>query len=79
MPVSYGMFFSWFRFGYDYPGGYERDMGGRPGYADERSHGRYFGRGYQGCVQSALVLCLIIVFLALGIIRKPWGDVYPLP
>ncbi|GLT43246.1 hypothetical protein SLA2020_172100 [Shorea laevis] len=35
------------RFGYDYAGGYDRDMVGRPGYADERSHGRYFGRGYQ--------------------------------
>ncbi|KAI3450099.1 hypothetical protein Pfo_006764 [Paulownia fortunei] len=39
------------RFGYDYPGGYERDMGGRPGYPDERPHGRFMGRpsgGYQG-------------------------------
>ncbi|GAV89660.1 ARS2 domain-containing protein/DUF3546 domain-containing protein [Cephalotus follicularis] len=38
------------RFGYDYAGGYEREMGGRPGYTDERPHGRYFGRssgGYQ--------------------------------
>ncbi|XAR60254.1 hypothetical protein NMG60_11033538 [Bertholletia excelsa] len=37
------------RFGYDYP--YEREMGGRPGYGDERPHGRYMGRscgGYQG-------------------------------
>ncbi|KAK6153178.1 hypothetical protein DH2020_012817 [Rehmannia glutinosa] len=32
------------RFGYDYPGGYDRDMGGRPGYPDERPHGRYMGR-----------------------------------
>ncbi|KAL0437120.1 UNVERIFIED_CONTAM: Serrate RNA effector molecule [Sesamum radiatum] len=39
----------WFRFGYDYPGGYEREMGGRPGYPDERPHGRHMGRsgGYQ--------------------------------
>ncbi|KAG8371074.1 hypothetical protein BUALT_Bualt13G0049100 [Buddleja alternifolia] len=39
------------RFGYDYPGGYEREMGGRPGYPDERPPGRYMGRsagGYQG-------------------------------
>ncbi|KAL7152017.1 hypothetical protein ABFS83_04G069600 [Erythranthe nasuta] len=39
------------RFGYDHPGGYERDMGGRPGYPDERPHGRFMGRpsgGYQG-------------------------------
>ncbi|KAL8196077.1 hypothetical protein R6Q57_025077 [Mikania cordata] len=36
------------RFGYDYPGGYDRDMGGRPGYPDDRSRGRYGGRGYQG-------------------------------
>ncbi|KAG6432734.1 hypothetical protein SASPL_104320 [Salvia splendens] len=39
------------RFGYDYPGGYDRDNGGRPGYPDERPPGRYMGRGgggYQG-------------------------------
>ncbi|KAJ7960407.1 Serrate RNA effector molecule-like protein [Quillaja saponaria] len=38
------------RFGYDHGGAYERDMGSRMGYVDERSHGRYFGRssgGYQ--------------------------------
>ncbi|CAN6557430.1 unnamed protein product [Malus baccata var. baccata] len=31
------------RLGYDYPGGYDREMGGRPGYGDERPHGRYVG------------------------------------
>ncbi|KAL2507385.1 Serrate RNA effector molecule [Forsythia ovata] len=36
------------RFGYDYPGGYDREMGGRPGYPDERSHGRYMGRSSGG-------------------------------
>ncbi|KAL8140942.1 hypothetical protein V2J09_006963 [Rumex salicifolius] len=39
------------RFGYDHPGGYDRDMGGRPGYFEERPYGRFFGRstgGYQG-------------------------------
>ncbi|GMH12703.1 hypothetical protein Nepgr_014544 [Nepenthes gracilis] len=39
------------RFGYDYAGGYEREMGGRSGYADDRPHGRYMGRtsgGYPG-------------------------------
>ncbi|XP_051143099.1 serrate RNA effector molecule-like isoform X2 [Andrographis paniculata] len=35
------------RFGYDFPGGYEREMGGRLGYPDEKSHGRFMGRGYQ--------------------------------
>ncbi|XP_052199451.1 serrate RNA effector molecule-like isoform X4 [Diospyros lotus] len=30
------------RFGYDYP--YDREVGGRPGYADEKPHGRYIGR-----------------------------------
>ncbi|XP_073054841.1 LOW QUALITY PROTEIN: serrate RNA effector molecule-like [Primulina eburnea] len=38
------------RFAYDYPGGYDREMGGRPGYLDERPHGRHMGRssgGYQ--------------------------------
>ncbi|MFS7890135.1 hypothetical protein Hanom_Chr00s000007g01615221 [Helianthus anomalus] len=34
-------------FGYDYPGGYDRDMGGRPGFPDDRPRGRYGGRGYQ--------------------------------
>lgn len=41
------------RFGYDYGGGYEREMRGRPGYVDERPLGRYIGRssgGYQGGV-----------------------------
>ncbi|GAB4859920.1 hypothetical protein Ancab_011399 [Ancistrocladus abbreviatus] len=39
------------RFGYDYAGGYEREMVARPGYADDRLHGRYTGRssgGYPG-------------------------------
>ncbi|XP_057953747.1 serrate RNA effector molecule isoform X2 [Malania oleifera] len=36
------------RFGYDYPGGYERDIGGRPGHFDERSHGRFGGRSSGG-------------------------------
>ncbi|KAJ0616245.1 hypothetical protein HanIR_Chr02g0088411 [Helianthus annuus] len=40
--------YSWHLFGYDYPGGYDRDMGGRPGFPDDRRHGRYGGRGYQG-------------------------------
>ena len=38
-------------FRYDYLGGYEHDMGGRPGYPDDRPRGRYGGRssgGYQG-------------------------------
>ncbi|KAL3518762.1 hypothetical protein ACH5RR_021351 [Cinchona calisaya] len=29
---------------YDYQGGYNREMGGRPSYPEERPHGRYFGR-----------------------------------
>ncbi|KAL3620273.1 hypothetical protein CASFOL_035185 [Castilleja foliolosa] len=37
------------RFGYDHPGGYDRDNGGRSGYHDDRPHGRNMGRGgYQG-------------------------------
>ncbi|XP_048427236.1 serrate RNA effector molecule-like [Pyrus x bretschneideri] len=32
------------RLGYDYPGGYDREMGVRPAYGDERPHGRYVGR-----------------------------------
>ncbi|XP_022752820.1 serrate RNA effector molecule-like [Durio zibethinus] len=45
------------RCGYDSGGGYDREMMGRPGYPEERPHGRYFGHssgGYQdwdsGCV-----------------------------
>ncbi|KAL5983266.1 hypothetical protein ACLOJK_017350 [Asimina triloba] len=41
------------RFGYDY-GGYDRGaLAGRPGYPDERPHGRYMNRstgGYQGAL-----------------------------
>lgn len=39
------------RYGYDHQGGYDREMGGRPGYPDERHHGRFAGRssgGYRG-------------------------------
>ncbi|KAK4339165.1 hypothetical protein RND71_040627 [Anisodus tanguticus] len=39
------------RYGYDRQGGYDREMGGRPGYPDERHHGRFAGRssgGYRG-------------------------------
>ncbi|CAN4092551.1 unnamed protein product [Withania somnifera] len=32
------------RYGYDHQVGYEREMGGRPGYPDERRHGRFAGR-----------------------------------
>uniref|UniRef100_A0A1J3ENV3 Serrate RNA effector molecule n=1 Tax=Noccaea caerulescens TaxID=107243 RepID=A0A1J3ENV3_NOCCA len=32
------------RFGYDHGGRYDREMGGRPGYGDERPHGRFMGR-----------------------------------
>ncbi|PHT59300.1 Serrate RNA effector molecule [Capsicum baccatum] len=36
------------RYGYDRQGGYEREMGGRPGYPDERNHGRFAGRSSGG-------------------------------
>ncbi|KAK9755778.1 hypothetical protein RND81_01G049900 [Saponaria officinalis] len=36
------------RFGYDHPGGYDREMGGRPGYGDGRPHGRFRHGGYGG-------------------------------
>ncbi|OMO91459.1 Arsenite-resistance protein 2 [Corchorus olitorius] len=36
------------RFGYDYGGGYDREMMGRPGYPDEGPHGRFFGRSSGG-------------------------------
>lgn len=55
-------YFCVLRFGYDYAGGYERELGGRPGFGDERPHGRYMGRsgGFQGgpsgkCFQTATV------------------------
>ncbi|KAH9622654.1 hypothetical protein KSS87_022624 [Heliosperma pusillum] len=34
------------RFGYDHPGGYDREMGGRQGYGDDRPHGRFRHGGY---------------------------------
>lgn len=36
------------RFGYDYPGGYDREMGGKPGHADDRPHGRFRPGGFPG-------------------------------
>lgn len=57
------------RFGYDHPGGYERDMGGRIGYPDERPHGRYMGRlsgGYQG-IPSVNLCCHTFTFSCLHI------------
>ncbi|KAF8395591.1 hypothetical protein HHK36_019541 [Tetracentron sinense] len=55
------------RFGYDYVGGYERGIGGRPGYADERPRGRYMNRssgGYQSGpsgIYSTVALDLLFV------------------
>lgn len=40
--------FCCYRFGYDYAGGFEREMGGRPGYGDERPHGRHISRPFGG-------------------------------
>ncbi|KAL1300546.1 hypothetical protein HN51_045194 [Arachis hypogaea] len=43
------------RFGYDYYGGYERGVGGRSGYADDRSYGRFGHRpagGYQNGISD---------------------------
>ncbi|XP_054815277.1 serrate RNA effector molecule-like isoform X2 [Prosopis cineraria] len=43
------------RFGYDYFSGYERGIGGRPGYADERPYGRFGYRsvpGYQNGISD---------------------------
>ncbi|CAJ1977987.1 unnamed protein product [Sphenostylis stenocarpa] len=43
------------RHGYDYYGGYERGMGGRGGYADEKSYGRFgprSGGGYQNGISD---------------------------
>ena len=45
------------RFGYDYFGGYERGVGGRPGYPDEKSYGRVAHRsagGYQNGISGML-------------------------
>lgn len=36
------------RFGYDYSGGYDREVGGRQGYADDRPHGRFRSGGFPG-------------------------------
>ncbi|GJZ86603.1 hypothetical protein Tco_0658213 [Tanacetum coccineum] len=59
------------RFGYDHPGGYERDMGGRSGYHDDRPRGRrsvtrvIFSNGgssvsdSESKFSSAFLLCLL--------------------
>lgn len=54
----------WCRFGYDYGGGYDREMGARPGYGEERPHGRYMGRGggYQGGPPGTAQLLLMALF-----------------
>lgn len=65
------------RFGYDYAGGYEREIGGRPGYGDERPHGRYIGRpiggygGPPGNCSSTSKLLLLQVFKCIPI-SKFW-------
>lgn len=49
------------RFGYDYTG-YDREMVGRPGYADERPHGRYAGRSSGGYGPPGKFLNVFAVF-----------------
>lgn len=47
------------RHGYDYYGGYERGIGGRGGYADEKSYGRFGPRssgGYQNGISGMSVV-----------------------
>lgn len=47
------------RFGIDYFGGYERGLGGRPGYADEKSYGRFAHRSaeaYQNGISGMLIV-----------------------
>jgi hypothetical protein len=56
------------RFGYDHFGGYERGVGGRGGYADDRSGGRFPHRsagGYQNGISGMLIVNIIstIAFL----------------
>ena len=47
------------RHGYNYYGGYERGMGGRGGYADEKSYGRFGPRsagGYQNGISGMSII-----------------------
>lgn len=58
------------RFGYDYFGGYERGVGGRPGYVDEKPYGRFAHRSagaYQNGISGLLIFVIIlkIIFLLL--------------
>lgn len=54
------------RLGYDYFGGYERVVGGRPGYGDERSYGRFSHRStsaYQNGIPGMLIKSLALFTL----------------
>lgn len=47
-------------------------MGGRPGYPDERHHGRFAGRssgGYRGGGQSHLYFTLMEYLLSVGVLN----------
>lgn len=47
------------RFGYDHFGGYERGVGGRAGYADDRPVGRFphrSGGGFQNGISGTLII-----------------------
>lgn len=59
------------RFGYDYAGGYEREMGGRPGFPEERPHGRYMGRagGYQSGPSGTCLIALRLLHFTYEMIR----------
>jgi len=49
------------RHGYNYYGAYERGLGGRGGYADEKSYGRFgprSGGGYQNGISGMSVTSL---------------------
>ncbi|KAF7824812.1 serrate RNA effector molecule [Senna tora] len=46
--IKSAVFVRWWRFGYDYFGGYERGAGGRPGHADEKPYGRFAHRSAAG-------------------------------
>lgn len=68
------------RFGYDHPGGYDREMGGRPGYADDRPHGRFRSGGYPGGPSGNYLVLRSSKFrditLLFGCLVKLWNFTY---
>ncbi|XP_027339824.1 serrate RNA effector molecule-like isoform X3 [Abrus precatorius] len=58
------------RFGYDYYGGYERGVGGRTGFADEKSYGRFAHRtagAYHNGMSGMLIDAILVNYFREGL------------